>query len=91
MEFVAVRALLAPKHHSRKGYTGPQASTAYLNELKVKVIYVEGLPDDADVDTVALEKSKASATEEFISFVDVDKICGHRPKGYGDYVSNHVK
>jgi uncharacterized protein YbjT (DUF2867 family) len=95
---VAVRALLAPKDHSRTGYTltGPKAYTDRLvaeligGQLNKKVTYVEGLPHDADEDTVALEKIKASGTEEFVGFVsnDVAKICGHSPEAYEDYVAD---
>lgn len=61
------------------------------NELKMKVIYVDSLPDGTDEDIVALEKIKAAGTEELISFMskDMDKICGHPPEGYEDYISNH--
>lgn len=65
---VTVHALLAHRDHSCDGYTltDSQAYTDQLvaqligNELKMKVTYIEGLPDDADEDTIAFEKIKAS-------------------------------
>ena len=93
---VAVRSLLAMKDHSRTGYTltGPKAITdkevadLLSIQLKETITFVDQLPPGADPSVVALEKIKASGKEESVAFLskDVEKVCGHPPESYEDYL-----
>jgi len=96
---VAVRCIVSPKDHYRKGYTltGPKAITdmevadRLTTAFNTKIEYVnQSASEFKDTNFAALELVKASGVEQKTGVVtkEINRICNHPAEPYDEYLLN---